>query len=156
MNFTNQELFDKAYKAIIAQGEPSLRGTDDGRGCAYRGDNGTSCAIGHLLSPELRATIYEGGIMSRLYDVDPTVRHFFGISLKDLDAKEGDPVVRAHAKFLSQLQRAHDTAALPDEVEADREFYAAPSAPSDLDFIPAFKSYMAQLAKTYNLTVPEV
>lgn len=45
---TKQEAFTKAYLALKTQGKKSL----DGPFCAYRGENGTRCAVGHLLTDE--------------------------------------------------------------------------------------------------------
>lgn len=51
---TNQELFDKVANHLLTQGIPSMRDLPDESGhirqrCAYRGDNGTKCAVGCLI-----------------------------------------------------------------------------------------------------------
>lgn len=56
MNERYQELFDRAVQGILTQGCPSFLveksyGIPSG-GCAYRGVNGSKCAIGHLLTDE--------------------------------------------------------------------------------------------------------
>lgn len=134
MNFTRQQLFDKAYTAIVKQGVPSYRAATEtkGGGCVYRGPNGTSCAIGHLLSDELRATVAEAPI-DGLLELDSNVFDFFGVTPQSF---------REDAEFLSRLQHAHDVAILGQQ---------------DLDgFADRFKRNMAALAQEHGLTVPEV
>lgn len=46
---TLQELFDRVVTALIRQGRPSLNDS----ACAYRGDDGAKCAVGHLISDEV-------------------------------------------------------------------------------------------------------
>ena len=52
---TDQEIFDKVWAHIIAQGVPSMNG--EGR-CLYRGPNGTKCAAGIFLPDDAR--VWEG------------------------------------------------------------------------------------------------
>jgi RNA processing factor Prp31 len=47
--FTAQELFDKAYLGIIAQGRPAMTDT---KGCAYRTTDGLKCAVGFIIDDE--------------------------------------------------------------------------------------------------------
>src|SRR3954469_19990244 len=67
---TNQQIYDKAKADVLAQGCRSLRGPELGSSCAYRGRNGTKCAIGmfipdHRYRPELEqvgtGTLTRGG-----------------------------------------------------------------------------------------------
>lgn len=70
---TLQELFDQAWRGLAAQGWQSS--WSDGR-CAYRGENGRRCAVGHLIhddeySPgmeglEVHALAEEGKLPARL------------------------------------------------------------------------------------------
>lgn len=55
---TNQEAFDTALAAMRAQGQPSMKTVTHEDGyentyCAYRGENGTRCAIGALIPDRL-------------------------------------------------------------------------------------------------------
>ena len=49
---TKQETFDIAVRGVILQGGPSVRNTESGRRCVYRGPNGRKCGVGHLISDE--------------------------------------------------------------------------------------------------------
>jgi hypothetical protein len=95
MSFTYQELFDKAVKGVIEQGCQSIRSI--GHSCAYRGDSGKKCAIGHLLTDEQIAKyqVQEGD----------TPTKFQVALLRELapDGNDNDVVF-----FLESLQCAHD------------------------------------------------
>lgn len=117
-----QEAFDKAYKGIVAQG----RGSSNDWQCLYRGDGGTKCAVGQLLSDE-QITRYG-------------IRNSQGVS--ELAPELLDELLPCDSKagvFLSELQDAHDQAT----------WCAVPN------FIEAFKLRAADVAKKYELTVPE-
>ena len=55
---TNQETFEIVAKHLITQGKVSLGPT--GINCAYRGDNGTKCAVGCLIPDEKYSSSLEG------------------------------------------------------------------------------------------------
>lgn len=80
-----QQIFDTAVAALIKQGEPSYR-----YGCYYRGQNGTKCAIGHLIPDEKYSEGLEGLTANRA-----AVRKAAGIGL-------------LQASFAAELQYAHD------------------------------------------------
>lgn len=142
-----QDVFNKAYIAILDQGVPSMTGTV----CQYRGPNGTSCAIGHLMPPDLRAAVPEGSITYTLRQ-SSAAREFFGF--KSLEAVDHG----GHAEFLQNIQSAHDFAARPENISCDDFDAGVPHFDVDmsLDFIPGFKNNMRQIAAFYGLTVPEV
>lgn len=143
-----QDIFSKAYIAILNQGVPSMTGM----ACQYRGPNGTSCAIGHLLPADLRATVPEGSITYLLQQSQGT-REFFGYAnLRDVNDNSG------RTEFLQNLQSAHDFAALPENISGDDFDAGVPHFDVDvsLDFLPSFKNNMRQIAEFYGLTVPEV
>lgn len=143
MNFTNQELFDKAYIGVVKQGVSSMAGAS----CAYRGDNGTTCGVGHLFSPEFRATVPEG-VIDNLLNSEPSVREFFGYVAAFPSEEEG--LQRA---LLRSLQRAHDVAADPDQDDYfDRDVFHTSGAEG---FIDSFIDHMVDIAAYYNLTVPK-
>jgi hypothetical protein len=96
MNEILQPLFDKAVKAVIAQGSCSL--CADENTCAYRGVDNKKCAIGHLLSDEQIAShgIKEGMLPNKfppalIQELLPGVQS--GIAVQ----------------FLEELQNCHDT-----------------------------------------------
>lgn len=49
---TSQEVFDYVVAHLIKQGSKSFREHTVGNGCAYRGEEGYSCAAGCLISDE--------------------------------------------------------------------------------------------------------
>lgn len=66
LRMTKQEIFDKVATHLLTQNIKSLRDVtscEDGvlySGCAYRGDNGTKCAIGCLIPDEAYLHEIEG------------------------------------------------------------------------------------------------
>lgn len=61
---TPQETFDTVARALAAQGRPSV--SAETCLCRYRGDNGTKCAVGHLIPDELYRPELEGNVASTL------------------------------------------------------------------------------------------
>lgn len=101
MNEIYQDIFDRACKAVIAQGEQSIMGSDFSITCAYRGRNGMKCAIGHLLSDDqiVKYKVKEGTAPNQfppqlILDLAPGID-----SVDELDN---------FVKFLVKLQDAHD------------------------------------------------
>lgn len=90
---TRQELFDKAVRAMILQGEPAYDG-----GCRYCTGDGRRCAVGHLLTDEeLRLTRdYPEGTINFLVVNIPAIRTAYGYEVN----------------FLRDLQLCHDGPAL--------------------------------------------
>lgn len=86
-----QEIFDKVYSALINQGEPSVNGGV----CAYRGANGTKCAIGHMIPDDLYDPEFEGKTIHGMYNA--TLESIFQVDN-----------INPYLTFLSDLQRAHD------------------------------------------------
>lgn len=84
---THQEVFNKVYLAIIAQGEPS----SDGKNCLYRGPNGLKCAAGHLVPDDKYDPDWE------TFDVPYIVR-------------KGKLDFGVPTAFVQSLQNAHDNA----------------------------------------------
>lgn len=89
-----QEMLDKATQNIITQGCQSLCEN----GCAYRGDNGTKCAVGHLISDEqiIKYNIKEGAAV-----------HCLCSDLFEELAPNGKPELVMN--FLKELQEARDS-----------------------------------------------
>ena len=59
---TDQEIFTKVARHLLAQGQRSERYLDDDGepGCAYRGTDGLKCAVGCLIPDELYHQSIEG------------------------------------------------------------------------------------------------
>lgn len=104
-----QDLFDRVVTAVIEQGRPSM---EDGA-CAYRGDDGAKCAVGHLITDEVYRShtwkdqedvYFTLGDLNRLEEKtagDETVRAALAASLgAELDPRAID--------MLGWLQVAHD------------------------------------------------
>lgn len=52
MHYTKQEIFNLSVTGVVNQGGPSRIDDDLDFGCAYRGDDGRKCGIGHLIKDE--------------------------------------------------------------------------------------------------------
>lgn len=90
----NQEIFDAVCEHLIKQGRPAMR-----KGCcAYRGDNGTRCAVGFLIEDDEYRDIFEGKT------VDELVAKFAAFDVKDEET----------VALLCSLQYAHDMAEWPE------------------------------------------
>lgn len=100
MAMSMQEIFDKVYVHLLTQNAKSLHKLVPGTppSCAYRGDNGTMCAVGCLISDEAYTPSIEG------FGVRGTV---VSRVLRRLDVL---PLVRygEELKFLAELQGIHD------------------------------------------------
>lgn len=121
-----QELFDDSYTRIVKQGQVCMYGSR----CAYRSsDNQLGCAIGVLLSDE---TINESFRFGNYKDSN------IAAALPFLEALlKNELMCAGNIEFLSRIQTCHDCSA-------------------GNNFINNFKSQMADVAKTYRLTVPDV
>lgn len=104
---TMQQVFDIAAPALLAQGKESMRrrnpdAEDDfsiGLVCAYRGDNGLKCAIGHIIPDSIYNVDMEGRAVMEVYTMYP--------EFKTLLTGEGEWEVNM-ASFLEALQSVHD------------------------------------------------
>lgn len=131
---TRQEMFDKAYLGVMAQGCASY--DTDRQLCMYRGPNGTACGVGQLLDDET-AKLFDDQEHSAIRDI---VFHA-------TDDEDGDPelakripaFVFSDVEFLDRLQCAHDSA----------------RAQFSSDFAFEFDRRMREVARKYGLTVPE-
>lgn len=124
---TPQEIFNKAYEGVVAQGRPST--TSDG-GCRYAGPEGTRCGVGHLVPLDVAeawdARANDAGI---------------GLILDENEAPGIEPWMHAHRNLLNAVQDAHDSAA--------RHWRHKPD-----DFVPLFKTKMLTIANRYGLELP--
>jgi hypothetical protein len=92
---TEQEIFTTVATHLLTQRAKSLRDN----GCAYRGENGTKCAIGCLIPDDIYTLKIEGASIHGLLQ---------GTHKKILPANFRSLFVN-HENFLTQLQRLHDT-----------------------------------------------
>ena len=93
---TPQEIFNKSYTLIIAQGVPS-RTPDEGF-CVYSGPNGTACGVGILLDPDMRERVQnlnEGDDTSIMTLATQYPNHF-------------PDWVHYNVPLLTSIQQAHD------------------------------------------------
>jgi len=92
---TAQAVFDNVVAALAAQGGPSRADLPDtaGGGCAYRGDYGRKCAVGHLIRDDEYEPSMENQSVEGLLD-----RHLLPDRLIPF------------AGLLGSLQDAHDRA----------------------------------------------
>ncbi len=137
-----QEIFNQAYLGLKSQGfQKSMNTGVDGIGisCAYRGENGLKCAVGHLLQDEEYDSLYEGTSVDGLCrgtfvneefseELNNKRKAFINrINLSDDESADGD------AAFLDFLQSAHDNSV--DSVDMQERLWS--------------------FARRHKLTVPE-
>ena len=88
INLTNQEIFNKVATHLFTQGKRSF--DKKLKVCAYRNDEGLSCAIGCLIPDELYDPAFEGrriwGLMDENYEVK---KYFSNVSLELLSKLQG-------------------------------------------------------------------
>lgn len=95
---TPQEIFDKVYLGLKAQGKKSMQMDGKTPRCRYHTDSGAKCAVGMLVSDEI-AVHWDNNYM--------------GIhSIVNSDVMGVEPWMVEHVELLGKLQRMHD--GLPD------------------------------------------
>ena len=106
---TKQEIFDHVAKHLLAQGTASLKEnlTNGELSCAYRGDGGSMCAVGCLISDDEYHPDMEGTGVGALFDKEkvsyPTSGPL-GVGILGPD----HPLAE-HVPLLEDLQQIHDT-----------------------------------------------
>lgn len=129
---TPQEIFEKAYISVVKQGCPSLKHSTTvatAMICAYRGDGGTACGVGHLIDDE---TAREWDMIGAIDDVIAQLEDHLPYW------------VISNARLLQQIQYAHDFA------EAEER------TGSPENFTQLFKDKMSLVANQFTLTVPDI
>ena len=94
MNFSRQELFNRAWHGVVNQGCASM---NEGSGCLYNGPNNTHCAFAHMVPPELRPKLKENKYYAFQLGI-PEIAAYFGAT-SDTDKR-----------LMSMMQAAHDNA----------------------------------------------
>ena len=136
-----QEIFDDSYTRIIKQGKP---GVDDVGVCTYRSpDNRLGCAIGVLISDEtLKNTEWSGyqsiGVISGFTEALGA-----GLYEPGQEARREKSMMN----LLVKMQVAHD--------HSVSSFMVDDAQRNEL-FLSDFKIRMAEVAKNFDLTVPEM
>ena len=92
-NLTRQEVYDIVKSHLLDQGSKSLMETGDM--CAYRGENGTSCAVGCLIPDEDFPSQLEG-------------KDIHGLVCSSTLNQKLVSFLRKHMFLLYELQRIHD------------------------------------------------
>jgi len=112
VSMNNQEAFDRALRGIRAQGyRQSLTGT----GCAYRGENGLKCAIGHCIDDDELARRMDIGHATSITALLNSAKHLnLNTLFKDCDER-----------LLLRLQHAHDRIRSPTPFEDEMSLIAA-------------------------------
>ena len=100
---TNQELFDKAYAGLKAQGFAraiitAITQSGNVAQCRYRGDDNKRCAVGHCIPEDKYDENMEGARGARL---------LYRLEIITEDQFE----------FVDGLQRAHDNSTLPEMMQ---------------------------------------
>lgn len=123
---SKQELFNKGYLGVLAQGGPSV---NEQGVCRYRGVNGTKCAVGHMIPDGVYYPGMEGSWITDLVKENPTTL--------------GDD-----SRFLQLFQGCHDSAYEETRMLADEKRQEA--------FIRVFKEKTRWFVRYYQLTIPEI
>jgi hypothetical protein len=128
-----QEIFNKAYLGILAQGQCS---TNVAGGCVYRNKDGMACAVGQLIDDDT----------AKLWDSqdDTSICAIYHNAQPD-DEDEGSGLVMpdwvcSNIELLDKIQSAHDVL---------RE-YKNPES-----FRIHWKTLMADVAEIYKLEIPQ-
>jgi hypothetical protein len=88
---TDQEIFDTVAKHLLTQKAKAL--SENGT-CAYRGENGTKCAVGCLISDEDYFPSIEGKVVTGLF--------------RDFGEKPAINQLKSNEILLIKLQSIHD------------------------------------------------
>ena len=112
---TAKEIFETVKKHLMAQGMPSM---DENETCMYRGDNGTKCAVGCLITDEAYTPSIEEISVDRVR-ISPAgtwepgeAREHHGDNYDMLAralTKSGIPATQEVYRTLKALQVLHDT-----------------------------------------------
>ena len=118
---TPQQVFDQVVLHILRQGKVSLRTYSDSFGdkqkvCAYRGDGGTKCAAGCLISDEEYSDEMEYKLWTEVVDTFGTgeAHHVYLIERLQWahDAADGEDFVESFIKKLDPLADAKNLESL--------------------------------------------
>lgn len=128
-----QELLNTSFKHVMHQGEPSM----GARGCAYRGNEGRSCAAAPFI-----------------VEYDAKMEGYNWASMcSNLRKGKVDEMARKHAQFVTDLQGAHDNAAQhfthSEGIERTTTYKGA-------EFLVRYLKRIINVANVHGLTLPSI
>ena len=128
---TSQEIFDTVLDHLREQGKASVGRSNE---CRYRGEDGTSCAVGCLLPDELYHPLIEGVAVEQLLGADslPSSYKSHAHEILPIMARIEGHLGAEHLKLLKELQDAHDMSL-------------------SLKGLPAWENEMRQIARWFDL-----
>jgi len=105
-----QEVFDRVVTHLRAQNAKSISFNFDKKDmtCRYRGDNGTSCAVGCLIPDEDYDPIFEGINVCGFTDPTNNIFSLFKENNKEELLFKMKNMFKNHVKLLGELQYVHD------------------------------------------------
>jgi hypothetical protein len=129
---TRREIFDKVRDHLLTQNEQA---TNEEGECRYRGDRGTKCAVGCLITDEAYNSNFEGATVG-LLGGDPRLDTPRGNLMRSALLASGIDVTNVETLLLLEsLQQIHDSTepctwfAHLDQLEADQFDEGAPCLP---------------------------
>lgn len=132
---TPQEIFDKAFAGIVAQGKPAFSLES---GCEYVKEDGSRCAVGVLLDEETAKSWtkgFVGSVEDLMYDFQREGGTTYGVTIPQW--------VFDNVELLEEMQVAHDQSARLTYVGSPELWLG--------DFVDRMKT----VAKTFGLKFPE-
>jgi hypothetical protein len=93
---TKRQVFVRAYIGVMTQAKRSMRKLPQGVNCAYRGDGGLACAIGHCL-PDDKAKLADQARDTQVISI-----------LRTKDKVLLNNIRHLPSEFLEELQGIHD------------------------------------------------
>ena len=103
---TEQEIFDTVLAHLREQGEASTNRSGE---CRYRGEGGTSCAVGCLIPDELYDPMIEGLVLEQIVaDCVPDCYRSRAHELLPIMDRIRERLGAEHLQLLEELQGAHD------------------------------------------------
>lgn len=105
MSMTKQEIYNKVRTHLLTQNAQAVTVGKNGETCAYRGDDGLTCAVGCLIPDEQYRTTFEGmGVTSQHVQKALVDAGVLNTVLFDDDAYKDDSTLG----MLRGLQVIHD------------------------------------------------
>jgi hypothetical protein len=106
MTVTKQQVFDKVVSHLFIQGSQSMRSRFAGGKpiqCAYRGEEGKSCAVGCLIADEFYSPALEGARADSMSVIQAVVKS--GYSTDEIPVRMLLDLQFAHDEYLSKSVR---------------------------------------------------
>ncbi len=110
-----QEIFNKVYRHLLAQGVPAKLPRASKDICAYRGADGSSCSVGCLIPDQMYDRAIEGVTLNEILDCEPGTLAGGEFRLHLTLDRLG---LLPHAGLLIDLQDIHDDVSPEDWEDA--------------------------------------